>query len=229
MPSSLAQRFRFPLPENKTPPAQIRDHGFRRSSAVWVPREERFRAFRRFVPESSIPVKPFSSPRAAFRYNPLGSTAARRLPAGCRRKTSKSRPAVPCPPLRPFPHRLRDRGDTGSPNAVRVTIPAEANNCDAAPMRRIFSWRSSGENPKPKRLGVLFALLKKACRGWRSTRAHVVAVEQEAINPPQPTCCHRMAMVLLPLPFKPVNQTTQPRWPLIRSALVAMSRPAHAK
>ena len=100
--------------------------------------------------------------------------------------------------------------------AVMAMMPASQNSLATAPMRRMFSSRSWAEKPRPNRLANSspwrsLSMAGAAFRPWRM------------LSPSRTKLCMpaecslwstRLATVLLPQALRPVNQTTQPAWPL---------------
>jgi hypothetical protein len=90
-----------------------------------------------------------------------------------------------------------------------VISPVSAKSFDTSPIRRMFSSRSAAEKPR---------FLLSPCRTLSPSR------RQEA-RPRECSACSRVhATVLLPLPLKPVNHTTHPRWPR-RVSLASVGTP----
>ena len=104
-------------------------------------------------------------------------------------------------------------------NAVRAMIPACAKRSATAPIRRMFSSRSAGPKPSPKRVAK--------ASSWRWRRSAGAALSpRRTLSPSRtkllnPRAWRRrstaLASVLLPQPDSPVNQSTHPRCPANRS------------
>merc|ERR1719149_330295 len=96
-------------------------------------------------------------------------------------------------------------------NDISVIMPLSANSLPTSPMRRMFSSRSSGENPRLE------------LRPWRMLSPSSTC----AILPRWKSACSRVyATVDLPEPESPVNHRTHPFWFMAFSLVAESTEPS---